>query len=224
MNTNRLWVIGSITVMIVVLVAGWFLGIEPNLAAAAKNDADRLALETQTNAQLSQIAVLTEENKDLASVENVYKELQRSIPASPNTSAFIASLDDLAASTGVQVVGFTVGASESYTVPESAVAVPTPSDTATPSPTTTEAPAPPVAVGSVAATSPLITPDNFVGITVGVDLKGAYQSVLSYIKGLQSGPRLVLVTGINSVADVEGSSTDVTAHIDAMIYVLKKAV
>ena len=226
MNTTRLWVIGSVTVMIIALLAGWFLGVEPNLAAAAKSDADRAAIETQNIAQQGILDTLAEENGNLAAIQEEYSELQLSIPASSNTAGFISGLDDLAARTGVQVIGFTVGASQAYTVPESATVVEAPpTDGATPSPSATaEPPAPATPVGSVAVTSPLITPQNFVGIAVGVDLKGTYGAVLSYLDGLQSGPRLVLVTGINSVADVDGGSGTVTAHIDAMIYVLKKPV
>jgi Tfp pilus assembly protein PilO len=222
MNANRLWVIGSVTVMIVAVLAGWFLGIEPNLAAAAAADTERTGIETQNTAKVAEIAALTEENKDLSSIDAEYQALQRSIPTSPSTASFITGLDKLAESTGVQVAGITVGAPQAYTVPQSAVpAAPVPTDGATPTPTATAAPAAPT--GYVAATSPLITPENFVGINVGVDLKGTYQAVLSFVKGLQSNDRLVLVTGFSSVADADTGGSDVTAHVDGLIYVLKKA-
>ena len=112
MNTTRLWVIGSVTVMIIALLAGWFLGVEPNLAAAAKSDADRAAIETQNIAQQGILDTLAEENGNLAAIQEEYSELQLSIPASSNTAGFISGLDDLAARTGVQVIGFTVGASQ----------------------------------------------------------------------------------------------------------------
>lgn len=224
MNTNRLWVIGSVTVMIVTLLAGWFLGIEPNLAAASAADTERAGIETQNIAQQAEIAGLTEQNKDLDTINQEYKDLQRSIPTSSNTAAFITGLDKLAASTGVQVAGITVGSPQAYTVPQSAIPVPTPTDTETPAPGATVAPTPTVPVGYVAATSPLITPDNFVGIAVGVDLKGSYQAVLTFVKGLQSNDRLVLVTGFSSVTNADtGEADDVTAHVDGLIYVLKQA-
>jgi len=222
MNANRLWVIGSVTLMIIALVAGWFLGIEPNLALAATDDTARTDIEQQNAAKQAEIAALTEQNKDLADIQAQYSELQKSIPTSTSTAAFIASLDDLAASTGVQVAGITVGAAQAYTVPASGAAAPVP-DPATDTTAETPAPVEPAEpVGSVAVTSPLITPENFVGISVGIDLKGSYEAVLSYVHGLQSGPRLVLVTGFTSTTELD--TAGVTAHIDAMIYVLKKAV
>jgi Tfp pilus assembly protein PilO len=220
-NSNRIWVIGSVTVMIIVLLAGWFLGVEPNLAAAAASDTERVGIEGQNAAKQAEIAALTEQNKNLDDIEAQYKELQKSIPASSNTAAFITGLDGLAASAGVQVVGITVGTPKAYTVPASAAAAAAAANAPAPDPSSTAVPAPPIAVGSVAATSPLITPDDFVGIDVGVDLVGSYQAVLSFVNGLQSGSRLVLVTGFTSTANAD--TADVTAHIDGMIYVIKQA-
>lgn len=217
-RNNRLWVIGTVTVMIIALVAGWFLGVEPNLAAAAADDTERAGIEAQNTAQQAQIVRLTEESKNIDSIQKDYRALQKSIPSSPSTAAFITGLDGLAASTGVQVTGITVSESQAYTVPQSAAAA-APTDAATPDPAATEAPAPSAPVGYVAATSPLITPENFVGIRVGVDLKGSYQAVLTFVKGLQSGSRLVLVTGFTSTANAD-DPTAVTAHVDGLIYVL----
>lgn len=220
-SSNRIWIIGSVTVMIIVLVASWFLGAQPLLAAAATADTERAGLEAQNVAKQAEIARLTDENKELSSIEAEYTTLQKSIPASPNTAAFIQSLDGLAASTGVQVTSITVSDSRAYTVPASAAAAATPTDGSTPSPESTEAPTPTIPTGYIPSTSPLITPANFVGIEVGVELKGSYQAVLSFVKGLQSGTRLVLVTGFTSMTNAEDGS-QVSAHVDGLIYVIKQ--
>lgn len=218
-GNNRLWVIGSVTVMIITLVAGWFLGAQPFLDAAAKDDLERTSIEAQNAAQQAEIARLAEENKDFDAIEAEYKGLQKSIPGSPSTASFIQGLDGLAASTGVQVTGITVSESQAYTVPLSAAAAQAAAET--PTPGSTEAPVATVPTGYVAATNPLITPDNFVGIKVGVDLKGSYQTVLAFVQGLQSGARLVLVTGFTSTTSAD-DPTNVSAHVDGMIYVLKQ--
>lgn len=221
MNSTRIWMIGSVTVMIIALIAGWFLGVEPNLTAAAASDTERSGIEAQNTAKQAEIAALTKENENLATIEDEYKQLQRSIPSSSDPAAFISGIDVLAASTGVHVKGITVGASQVYTVPQSAVPAPVPTDPATPAPSSTTPPVPVTPVGSVAATSPLITPANFVGIPVSVEVTGSYQAFLAFVKGLQSGTRLMLVTELNSVVNADDS--DVTAHADGMIYVLKQA-
>ncbi|MBX3099269.1 MAG: hypothetical protein KF761_06770 [Salinibacterium sp.] len=222
-GNNRLWKIGSVTVMIITLVAGWFLGAQPFLDAAAKDDIERASIEAQNTAQQAEIARLVEENKNLDSITADYKTLQKSIPGSPSTASFIQGLDGLAASTGVQVTGITVSESQAYTVPLSAAAAQAAAQAAaeTPTPESTEAPVATVATGYVAATDPLITPANFVGIRVGVDLKGSYQSVLTFVEGLQSGARLVLVTGFTSTTSAD-DPTVVSAHVDGLIYVLKQ--
>ncbi len=220
MNRNRLWVIGSVTVMAVLLVGGWFLGVQPLLAGAATATLDRLGVDAQNAAQQAAITQLAAENDKLPELEAEFRELSASIPGSPNTSAFIKGLDSHAASAGVHLDGFTVGNAQAYAIPASAIVVtPDPSATADPNAPVT---APPP-VGSVAITNPLITPENFVGISVGVDVTGPYTSVLDFVKGLQSGDRLFLVTAISTVRSAEsGDENTVTAHIDGLIYVLKQ--
>lgn len=218
-GSNRLWVIGAVTVMLITLLAGWFIGAQPLLAAAAKSDSDRASLDAQNAAQQAQIAVLTEQNKDLPAIEADFKALQKSIPGSPNTAAFIDGLNGLAESTGVQVSSITVGETTAYTPPVAPVAPEAPTDGSTPAPEATAAPV--EETGYTVASSPLITADNFVAIKVGVELKGSYDAVLSFVKGLQSGPRLVLVVGFTSTSDAVDAS-QVVAHVDGLLYVIKQ--
>ncbi|RNE59223.1 hypothetical protein EEJ31_10675 [Cryobacterium tepidiphilum] len=73
----------------------------------------------------------------------------------------------------------------------------------------------------------LVTGDNFVAIPVSVTVHGDYGHVLDFIEGLQTGTRLVLVTGFNTTGEPSagsrgGESTGgvVTASISAYVYVL----
>lgn len=222
-SSNRLWTIGAVVAMVILLVAGWFVGAQPFLSSAASADEERAGIEAQNAAQQAEIGRLTTENKDLPAVQAQYQKLLKSIPSRSDTAAFIDGVNGLASSSGLQVTGITVSESMAYTVPASAAVVPAPTDGSTPAPEATAAPVATVPTGSVASTSPLITPENFVGISVGVDLKGGYQQVLSFMQGLQSGDRLVLVTGFTSTANADDSSL-VTAHITALIFVLKQGV
>ncbi len=219
-QNNRLWVIGSVTVMVALVVAGWLLGIQPALAAAGAAELERVNVQAQNDAQLITLAELAAARQDQAQLEKDYATLLKSIPENPGTSAFIDGLDSLANRASVQITGFTVADPLAYTIPQSAVpaAVADPAaDGATPAPVAAPvAPAVPPAV-----TSPLITPDNFVGILITIDVSGTYESVLSFVNGLQTGSRLFLVTGIhterNADADAEGL---VSAHLTGYIYVL----
>lgn len=222
---NRFWAIGSVTLMIVLVLAGWFIGAQPLLSAAATADATRIQVESQNAANQAIINQLALDNENLPALAAEYQELQQSIPGSAGTSAFIDGLDSLANNAGVTVTGFTVGNPKPYTVPASAATVPTPTTTTAPSAGATAAPVVPVApVGSVAVTSPLITPDNFVGIDISVDVHGPYVAVLDFIKGLQGDGRLFLVTGIVSAKDADsGDDNVVSAKVSGLIYVIKPA-
>ena len=133
MNRNRLWVIGSVTVMAVLVLAGWFLGAQPLIAAAATADVQRASIDAQNATQQAVIAQLAADNDNLPELEKTYRELEKSIPSSLSTSGFIKGLDALAAASGVTVDGFTVGTPQAYTVPASGVVV-APDPTATPDP------------------------------------------------------------------------------------------
>lgn len=217
-QNNRLWAIGSVTVMIALLLAAWFLGAQPALASAASAELERQNVQAQNDAQLLELARLAELREDQGEIEDTYEELRRAIPATADTSAFIDGLDVLAVSAGVTITGLTVGDPLAYTVPQSAVVV-TPDPDADPA--AEPVPAPTTPSGPVAVTSPLITPDNFVGVLIGVDVAGSYSAVLDFIDGLQSDTRLFLVTGITSDRDADaGDANVVAARVSGFIYVL----
>lgn len=217
-QNNRLWAIGSVTLMIALLLAAWFLGAQPALASAASAELERQNVQAQNDAQILELARLAELREDQKEIEDTYEELRRAIPATADTSAFIDGLDVLAVDAGVTITGLTVGDPLAYTVPQSAV-VTAPDPEADPA--AEPAPAPTTPSGPVAVTSPLITPDNFVGVQVGVDVAGPYSAVLDFIAGLQSDTRLFLVTGITSDRDADsGDANIVSARVTGFIYVL----
>jgi len=212
-QNNRLWAIGSVTVMIAVLLAAWFLGAQPALASAASAELERQNVQAQNDAQLLELARLAELREDQSEIEDTYEELRRAIPATADTSAFIDGLDVLAVRAGVTITGLTVGDPLAYTVPQSADPAAEPAAEPVPAPVTPS--------GPVAVTSPLITPDNFVGVLIGVDVAGSYSAVLDFIDGLQSDTRLFLVTGITSDRDADaGDANVVAARVSGFIYVL----
>lgn len=224
-QANRLWTIGAITVMVVLIIAGWFLGAQPFIDAASRADAERSAIETQNATSQIAIAQLAEANANLPALEREYATLQESIPSTSDTAPFINGLDGLAQSAGVQVTGFTVGDPIPYTVPASAASPVVSAEEGTTETTTEEAPVVTAPVGPTApaaVTSPLITPDNFIGIQVSITVLGPYSSVLGFIDGLQTTDRLFLVTGINSAKEADsGAENTVTATVTGMIYVIK---
>ncbi len=216
---NRIWTAATVGIMVVLVAAGWLIGIQPALSAAASADSQRTSVETQIASQQATISALEAEQRKLPSLKKAYALLQKSVPGEADASGFIKNLDALAVAAGVQILGFTVSEPVAYTVPVSAGAAAAPADG-----TTTDPSAAPVApVGPVPApviTNPLITSDNFVIIEMGIDVGGTYEAVLSFVKGLQTGERLFLVNGFASTAQGDGA---VRAHISGVIYVVDVA-
>lgn len=221
-QSNRLWALGSVGAMIVLLLAGWFVGAQPALAAAGLANQERQNVETQNAAQVIGLAELAELRANEDDLQDEYATLRRSIPSTPGTSAFIDGLDALALKAGVTITGFTVADPLAYTVPASAVDQLASTESADP----TEAPADPsltTTAPPVAVTNPLITPDNFVAVLVGIDVVGQYDAVLEFVDGLQNGKRLFLVTAIESdrANDTESAAANiVSARVSGFIYVL----
>ena len=216
---NRLWVAACATIMIVLVAAGWFLGLQPALAAAAEADTQRSTVESQIASQQATISALEAEQRKLPALKKEYALLQKSVPGEADTSAFITDLDALAVAAGVQILGFTVADPVAYTVPSSAIA-PVATTDATTDPAAPVAPQPTGPTPAPVVTSPLITPDNFVIIEMGIDIGGTYEAFLSFVKGLQSGDRLFLVTGMTSTAQTDGT---VRGHVSGVIYVVDVA-
>ena len=78
------------------------------------------------------------------------------------------------------------------------------------------APAAPVLV-----TNPKITAANFIAIPVQLAIKGPYSNVLDFVRGLQTGPRLFLVTTITTKPPADKAAAgSVDATVGGLVYVL----
>jgi hypothetical protein len=64
-----------------------------------------------------------------------------------------------------------------------------------------------------------ITGSNFIVIPVKVNTAGTWENTLAFIKGLQTGTRLFLVTGMNSSRNATDPNT-LDSEIDGYIYVI----
>ncbi|MCI4656464.1 hypothetical protein [Cryobacterium zhongshanensis] len=215
MDKNRIWIIGSVVIMVAVLAMGLLLGIQPQLAAVATADQARVAVEA-SNA--GQAAVLAKLQSDYAGIDALKAELiplRASVPSGTEMPSFVTQLDALAGSTSVTLTGMTVSDAVPYAAPAALAAT-----------GTTDAAATPAAV--MPLTNAQITATTFASLAVSITVTGSYAHALDFISGLQSGQRLFLVTGINTApvaedatADAKKSATgDITATITGLVYVL----
>lgn len=227
MNRNRIFTIVAAIGMVGVSLAGWFLGVSPQLDAAAADETQRLTVVAQNDEIQAVVAQLKEDEKSLPAFKATLEGLQRSVPRDANTSAFIDDINALATAAGVVISGITVADAQPYVAPESAAPVAAVEPTPTPAPAEGE-PATPVEEVEVevadpfvpnAVTNPLVTTDNFVLVPITIESKGAYDQVLNFVNGLQTGPRLFLVTTFKSAPN-EDEIGGFTGTTSGYIYVL----
>ena len=202
MDKNRLWIICSVLVMALVLAGGWFLGVQPQLAAIADAQSQTASVQGTNDQYAQAIAKLKKESEDLPALKKKLASLAASVPEGSAVPAFIDQLNALYTSSNVVCVdqSFSDAVAYSPVAPPAAAAAPagsqTPSPSASAAPTPT--PAPTAAAGVPPVVNSLITATNFAARPVSVTVRGQYADILTFVKGLQSGPRLFLVTSLST--------------------------
>ena len=230
MDKNRIWIIGSVVVMVAVLVMGLLLGIQPQLAAVASANDARVAVEASNNGQASVLARLKTDFAGIDALKAELVPLQASVPSGTQMPGFVTQLDALAGTTSVTLTGVTVAEAMPY-VPPVALA-----DTGTTGASAGTSAA--KAAGTMPLTNAQITATTFASLAVSITVTGSYAHALDFVNGLQSGQRLYLVTGLTTApltgtAGTAGSPTapagsatkaiaadGVTATITGLVYVL----
>lgn len=236
MDRNKLWLIGAVIIIAGIIAGGWFIGIQPQLAASAAADAQRATVDAG-NAQNEAVLVKLEKDyKSLPTLKEDLASLQKSVPMGSQTPSFVDELNALYPATGVTFVSLAVSDAQPYksvavtssggasttTAQSGSTPTPTPSPTSgdaasTPAPTATAAPA----AGAPPVTNALITDANFAAQPVSISVRGPYANVLNFVAGLQSGTRLFLVTNLSTTASVSASAAgSVDATVSGLIYSL----
>jgi len=219
MQSHRILSALTVFLMVALVAAGWFLVAQPQLASAATANTALAGVQSQISATQATITRLVGEQKKLPSLKKDLAALRLSIPAAAESSAYINGLDALAAASGVTITELTLADPVVYSSPV-VVAPPAPvagaaaSATPTPAPTAAKAPAP---TGWAAPADPRITGANFIAIPVSVTTSGDWGTTLTFFKGLQSGKRLFLITGISTELETSG---ELKATAKGYIYVL----
>ncbi|MCU1437694.1 MAG: hypothetical protein JWP66_781 [Naasia sp.] len=208
---HRVKVLLGALVMIALLAGGWFLGVQPALAAAFDATGQQSEVRTQNEALGAKLAALEAAQADLPELEKRLATLDASVPAGDAQAALLDSIDGLAAAAGVTVSRVAVEAALPYSAP--GAAADETEDTA------------PAAATLMPHTDARITADNLVAMPVTVEVTGSLDAALGFLDGVQSGPRLFLVNKVSSVADSAngGSGDAVTATVAGYVYVLLAA-
>lgn len=227
MDKNRLWMIGSVLIMVIVLAVGVLLGIQPQLAAKATADEQREAVTAANASQSTILAQLEKDFEGLGGLRADLKPLRDSVPTTAEITAFVKQLGTLAERSQVVLTGFTVSDAVPYAPVEVVAGADEVDASAEPNETETT-PAEGAVVAPLAGVPPVtsaqITAGNFVSLSVTVTVNGSYGSALEFVNGLQTGERLVLVSGITTAEGTneegESGSGNVTAQVTGLVYVL----
>lgn len=216
MQQHRIISLASILAMLLIPVIGWFLVAQPQLAAAAAADQQRVDTEAQIMASTAVVAQLKADSEKLPELNQELNALRASIPFGADPSGYIDGLDALAKLAHVEITGLTVNDGVAYIA-----ATPTDSNAVAPDAAAgaegEDAGETPVPVTDPAVvTSPLIDSTNFVTIPVSVRVAGDWAQILKFVQGIQSSPRLFLVSSLSTQRD--GGSY--TATVGGYIYAI----
>jgi Tfp pilus assembly protein PilO len=203
MTRNRLNMLLAVVAMVVVALAGFFLGVQPHLAQAASDRVDQVSVDATNGTTAAELARLKQRAESLPALKAELAKLTASVPASASMSSFYGAVDGVAARAGVQVSAITTSDAVAYAAPAAAT-----SDTATADPSAT---AEPTAAATSPVTDPAISGKNFSAIPVSVSVDGSFDQALAFVGGLQDGARLFLVTTVSSSASQDSTDQAATA-------------
>lgn len=173
---NRLWIIASVLVMVLVVAGTAFLGVKPQLDAAAQAAADKAAVE-QANLQLqADIGDLKVKFENLDALETELAALRVAVPDDPYLDEYIDFLYGAEKKSGARITSAVITDPTVY-VPsvEYAENLPAGLDTA-----------------------------NLFTLGVQVSAEGSRKEVLDFLKRIQASPRFFLVYNVAVSRDDEG--------------------
>lgn len=204
MNRNKLSLIIAGLAAVALVLGGWFVGVQPQLASAAASAQQQSDIDARNDTVRAELARLEHQYDELGTLRSGLTTLQSSIPDSTDTTPFIKELNQLADANAVSISSLTFGDAQAYVPPATAEApAPGASATATPSPSASASSEPEAAASSAVAapktvTDPLITSSNFIVIPVSVSVDGSDAQALAFTSGVQKGSRLFLVNSIGT--------------------------
>ncbi|MFZ2227681.1 MAG: hypothetical protein WA090_03385 [Candidatus Nanopelagicaceae bacterium] len=210
MKSSKSGVLVLSLLLVVVIVAGWLVGVAPQLADSSRTNASRAAVFGQN---VSNEAILRKLKADYVGIDVLREELsvlKVAVPASAEISTFVTELNSLANSHTVIVRSITVNDAKPYT-PVELVAPTTGSETSGTSASVT--------------TNPRITSNNFIVIPVQFSVTGDYSRVLDFVHEVQVGPRLFLISNLSSMGATDAtavtgrgqSGTNILQKVDATV-------
>jgi hypothetical protein len=210
MSQARIWVLGVVAAMLVVVIGGWTLGISPIVTQITEADSQTTTIQSSNAASQAQLATLKSQFAGITQLQTNLDTLRLSIPEQQAASTFLDEVNSLSSSAGTQLESVQMSDALLYSAPSTA---------ATGAATTTSTPAPTASPTPTTPTTPVVTASGLVLIPVVVIVKGTLGDDQSFFGALQTGSRLFVSS--NLVISTDPSSGAVLATITGDIFTLQ---
>lgn len=202
MIRNRIWLWGGALVSIGILGVGWMIGIQPQLNKISLANQSREIVVAQNAKDEILLAKLKSDFQNIDSLKIDLARLRTSVPTQAEISAFVSELNFLANTHEVTVKSITVNDAKPYTPNTGA------GD----------------GDGHPVFTDPKITSENFIVMPVQFSVAGNYSKVLEFVRSVQTGERLFLISNFGSTGSTKSEAAGkVDSAVGGYMYVLLNA-
>jgi Tfp pilus assembly protein PilO len=199
MTRNRAVVWGSALVSVVIFAVGWMVGIQPQLNRISNANQQREFVVAQNAKDEVLLAKLKADYLNIDVMRSDLLRLRTSVPTQAEISSFVTELNSLANIHEVTVKSITVNDAKPYTP-----------NTGGTSPESTGA-----------VTDPRITSNNFIVVPVQFSVAGNYSKVLQFVRSVQTGQRLFLISNFGSTGSTKSEAQGkVDSTVGGYMYVL----
>ena len=172
--STRIWTFATVLIMIVVVALGWFLGISPRLADAARFETERQNVEAQNNVARAAIAQL---QADFENIDELLDELEGLREEFPTDAQYDVAIQELltrmlSAGLGLQNIAINEPAPTTALVLQEG-----------------EEPPPAEIDGDG-----ILPAGSLLSVPVTVTVTGSLPAILGYMQALQESPRFSIVS------------------------------
>ncbi|MBH0109745.1 hypothetical protein I6E81_06160 [Salinibacterium sp. NG22] len=216
MTMTRLWTLIGVLAVVIILAAGYAVGVGPAYSAAGESDRQLVDVDTQNQVKAAELARLKALDEDSASLFAELEDLQRAIPAVHNTSVFTAQIESLASKADVTLLKISYTSAEDALAPESDV-VPAPpvegEESEADAGAATEAEA-----GSPENTQSVSSVPGLVAVAVSFELEGDPVALHSFLESAQTGLRTLTLSSV--IFDLSSDAGVFEMKVAGYVYVL----
>ena len=196
MNTNRLWLIGAFVLIAVMLGGTWLIGVAPQLGAAATAASELTQVQALNAGHQRTLEELEQQYEHIDDLKAQVDDLRKEMPVEVDEAALLEEIGALAAANGVVVSNVT------FDIP----VVYAPGDSVDP---------------EVVAASASVSNGNFFVVPMQMRVTGPNAGAFAFLKQLQNGTRLVLVSDLTVAGAEEGPIAQaVVLGITSEVFVL----